>query len=42
MVASLGYFDAQTKAWYDSSETTYERIKMGGVTSQFGHQQLPI
>ena len=42
VVVSLGYFNAQTKAWYDSSETTYERIKMGRVTSQFGHQQLAI
>ena len=40
MIVALGYFNAQTKIWYESSETTHEWINMDRVTSQFRFKRL--
>ena len=40
LIDVLGDFNAQTKGWYPIGKTTYEGIRIDGITSQLGLEQL--
>ena len=40
LIAAIGDFNAKTTNWYKNDTTSYEGLKIDGITSQFGLQQL--